>query len=98
AVWRAGRAVKDMDFVESNEASASQVVACCVELGIDWQDESRLNPLGGAIALGHPLGASGARLAGTAALERARRQGRHALARRCSADGQGLATVLERLA
>ena len=98
ALSRAGLAVKDMDLVEINEAFASQVVACCVELGIDWQDESRLNPLGGAIALGHPLGASGARLAGTAALELARRKGRYALATMCIGVGQGIATVLERVA
>src|SRR5438128_2624002 len=98
ALSRAGLAVKDMDVVEINEAFASQVVACCVELGIDWQDESRLNPLGGAIALGHPLGASGARLAGTAALELARRKGRYALATMCIGVGQGIATVLERVA
>ena len=97
ALSRAGLAVKDMDLVEINEAFASQVVACCVELGIDWQDESRLNPLGGAIALGHPLGASGARLAGTAALELARRKGRYALATMCIGVGQGIATVLERV-
>src|SRR3989475_4592995 len=98
ALSRAGLAVKDMDLVEINEAFPSQVVACCVELGIDWQDESRLNPLGGAIALGAPLGASGARLAGTAALELARRKGRYALATMCIGVGQGIATVLERVA
>jgi 3-oxoadipyl-CoA thiolase len=96
ALARAGLAVKDMDVIEINEAFASQVIASCVELGIDWQDEARLNPRGGAIALGHPLGASGARLAGTAMLELARMQGRYALATMCIGVGQGIATVLER--
>jgi acetyl-CoA acetyltransferase family protein len=97
ALARAGLGVKDMDVIEINEAFASQVVACALELGIDWQDESRLNPLGGAIAIGHPLGASGVRLAGTAALELARRKGRYALATMCIGVGQGIAAVLERV-
>jgi 3-oxoadipyl-CoA thiolase len=97
ALARAGLGVQDMDVIEINEAFASQVIACAVELGIDWQDESRLNPLGGAIAIGHPLGASGVRLAGTAALELARRKGRYALATMCIGVGQGIAVVLERV-
>ena len=96
ALARAGLATKDLDVIEINEAFASQVVACAVALGIDWQDEALLNPLGGAIAIGHLLGASGARLAGTAALELARRGGRYALATMCIGVGQGIATVLER--
>jgi 3-oxoadipyl-CoA thiolase len=98
ALTRAGLEIKDMDIVELNEAFASQVVACCVELGIDWRDEKRLNPNGGAIAIGHPLGASGARLAGTAALQLRRTGGRYALATMCIGVGQGIATVLERVA
>jgi 3-oxoadipyl-CoA thiolase len=96
ALKRAGLAVEDMDIVELNEAFASQVIASCLELGIDWRDERRLNPNGGAIAIGHPLGASGARLAGTAALELRRTNGRYALATMCIGVGQGIATVLER--
>ena len=98
ALKRAGLTVQDMAVVELNEAFASQVIASCVELGIDWRDERMLNPNGGAIALGHPLGASGARLAGTAALELRRRGGRYALVTMCIGVGQGIATVLERAA
>lgn len=96
ALWRAKLEMKDMEIVELNEAFASQVIACCVELGIDWRDERRLNPNGGAIAIGHPLGASGARLAGTAALQLRRTNARYALATMCIGVGQGIATVLER--
>jgi 3-oxoadipyl-CoA thiolase len=98
ALHRAQLEVKDMAVVELNEAFASQVIACCVELGIDWRDEQRLNPNGGAIAIGHPLGASGARLAGTAALPLQRTNGRYALVTMCIGVGQGIATVLERAA
>jgi 3-oxoadipyl-CoA thiolase len=98
ALHRAQLEVKDMAIVELNEAFASQVIACCVELGIDWRDERRLNPNGGAIAIGHPLGASGARLAGTAALQLQRTNGRYALVTMCIGVGQGIATVLERAA
>jgi acetyl-CoA acetyltransferase family protein len=98
ALERAHLEIADMDIVEINEAFASQVIASCVELGIDWRDERRLNPNGGAIAIGHPLGASGARLAGTAALQLRRTNGRYALATMCIGVGQGIATVLERVA
>lgn len=96
ALKRAGLAVQDIDVVELNEAFASQVIASCVELGIDWRDERRLNPDGGAIAFGHPLGASGARLAGAAALQLRRTNARYALVTMCIGVGQGIATVLER--
>jgi len=96
ALKRAGLVIANMDVIELNEAFASQVVACCVELGIDWRDERKLNPNGGAIAIGHPLGASGARLAGTAALQLRRTGGRYALVTMCIGVGQGIATVLER--
>ena len=96
ALKRAGLEVKDMAVVELNEAFASQVIATCVELGIDWRDERRLNPNGGAIAIGHPLGASGARLAGTLALQLQRTNARYGLATMCIGVGQGIATVLER--
>ena len=96
ALKRAGLEIKDIDVVELNEAFASQVIASCVDLGIDWRDERRLNPNGGAIAIGHPLGASGARLAGTLALQLRRTGARYGLATMCIGVGQGIATVLER--
>jgi len=95
ALKRAGLEAGDMSVVEANEAFASQVIASLEALGIDWRDESLVNPNGGAIALGHPLGASGARLAGTAALELQRRDGRYALVTMCIGVGQGIATILE---
>ncbi len=98
ALKRARLEMADLDIVELNEAFASQVIASCVELGIDWRDEKRLNPNGGAIAFGHPLGASGARLAGTAALQLRRTNARYALVTMCIGVGQGIATVLERAA
>ncbi|HEV2011425.1 MAG TPA: acetyl-CoA C-acyltransferase [Candidatus Limnocylindria bacterium] len=98
ALERARLQIADMDVIELNEAFASQVIASCVALGIDWRDEKVLNPNGGAIAIGHPLGASGARLAGTAALQLQRTNGRYALAAMCIGVGQGIATVLERVA
>jgi acetyl-CoA C-acetyltransferase len=97
ALARAGLGVEHMDIVELNEAFASQVIACLEDLGIDWRDEARVNPNGGAIALGHPLGASGTRLAGTAALQLRRTEARYALVTMCIGVGQGIATVLERL-
>jgi 3-oxoadipyl-CoA thiolase len=92
---RTGLSMDEMQVVELNEAFASQVIACLEELGVDWRDEERVNPNGGAIALGHPLGASGARLAGTAALQMRRRGVHHALVTMCIGVGQGIATVLE---
>ena len=97
ALARAGLSVEDIGLVELNEAFASQVIACLEELGVDWRDEGRVNPNGGAIALGHPLGASGARLAGTAALELHERDVRYALVTLCIGVGQGMAVVLERV-
>jgi 3-oxoadipyl-CoA thiolase len=93
---RAGLSVDNMQIVELNEAFASQVIASLDDLGVDWRDEERVNPNGGAIALGHPLGASGARLAGTAALQLGRTTGRYALVTMCIGVGQGIATILER--
>jgi 3-oxoadipyl-CoA thiolase len=98
AFARAGLAADGMDVVELNEAFASQVIACLEELGIDWHDEQLVNPNGGAIALGHPLGASGARLAGTIALELRNRQAHYGLVTMCVGVGQGIATILEGLA
>jgi 3-oxoadipyl-CoA thiolase len=86
--------LEDIDLIEINEAFASQVLACARELGID---EERLNVNGGAIALGHPLGCSGARLITTLARELRRRGGRYGIASLCVGVGQGLATVVEAL-
>src|SRR5579872_1793874 len=86
----------EFDVVELNEAFASQALACLRGLGLK-DDSERVNPNGGAIALGHPLGASGARLAGAAALELRRRGGRYALAAMCVGVGQGAALALERV-
>jgi 3-oxoadipyl-CoA thiolase len=92
---RAGLAVEDLDLVELNEAFASQSVACVRELRLDPE---RVNVNGGAIALGHPLGASGARLMTMLLHELARRGGRYGLAAMCIGVGQGIATVVERVA
>ncbi|HET8724877.1 MAG TPA: 3-oxoadipyl-CoA thiolase [Anaeromyxobacteraceae bacterium] len=94
ALARAGLGLGDMDVVEVNEAFASQVLACLRILGLPFDDE-RVNPNGGAIALGHPLGASGARLALTAARELRRRGGGRAVVSLCIGVGQGLALVME---
>ncbi len=85
----------DFAVIELNEAFASQGIATLRWLGLP-EDAGHVNPNGGAIALGHPLGMSGARITGTAALELARRQGRYALATMCVGVGQGIAVALER--
>jgi acetyl-CoA acyltransferase len=92
ALERAGLALDDMDLIELNEAFSSQSLAVIEELGMD---ESKINLDGGAIALGHPLGATGARITGKAAALLAREGGRYALATQCIGGGQGIATVLE---
>jgi acetyl-CoA acyltransferase len=92
ALERAGIGVGDLDVVELNEAFASQALACIRELGLD---PARVNVDGGAIALGHPLGATGARITGKAAQVLRREGGRFALATQCIGGGQGIATVLE---
>ncbi|MFC7541127.1 hypothetical protein ACFQU2_18905 [Siccirubricoccus deserti] len=92
ALARAGIAARDLDVVELNEAFASQALACLRELGIE---EAKVNLDGGAIALGHPLGATGARITGKAAQLLQREGGRYALATQCIGGGQGIATVLE---
>ncbi|PGH46203.1 3-oxoadipyl-CoA thiolase [Micromonospora sp. WMMA1996] len=91
---RHGVDLADVDVVELNEAFAAQSVAVLRELGLP-EDAEHVNPNGGAIALGHPLGASGARLALTAALELRRRGGRRALATMCVGVGQGISMLLE---
>jgi 3-oxoadipyl-CoA thiolase len=94
ALERAGIGVEDLDLVELNEAFAAQSVVCIDELGLDPE---KVNVNGGAIALGHPLGASGARLVTMLVHELARRSGRYGLATMCIGVGQGIATVVERL-
>ena len=92
ALERAGISAGDLDVVELNEAFASQSIACMRDLGLD---PARVNIDGGAIALGHPLGATGARIVGKAASLLKREKGRYALATQCIGGGQGIATVLE---
>jgi acetyl-CoA acyltransferase len=93
ALARAGLSVADLDVVEINEAFASQALACIRELGLH---EDRVNLDGGGMAIGHPLGATGARITGKAAALLARTGGRYALATQCIGGGQGIATVLAR--
>ncbi|HEV2514079.1 MAG TPA: 3-oxoadipyl-CoA thiolase [Devosia sp.] len=92
---RLGFAPTDFDVIELNEAFASQAIAVLRELGLP-EDGSHINPNGGAIALGHPLGMSGARIAGTAALELSSTGGKRALATMCIGVGQGIALAMER--
>jgi 3-oxoadipyl-CoA thiolase len=96
ALKRAGLELGDMDVIELNEAFAAQVLACLRELGIA-DDDQRVNPNGGAIALGHPLGMSGARLILTAALELQRTNKHYALCTMCIGVGQGMAAVIEKV-
>ena len=92
---RTGLTLDQMDILELNEAFAAQVLACTRELGIEDNDP-RINPNGGAIALGHPLGMSGARILLTAALELQKTNKRYALVSMCIGVGQGYATIIER--
>jgi acetyl-CoA C-acetyltransferase len=96
ALERTKLKLSDMDIIEINEAFASQVLACLKLMGIGF-DDARVNPNGGAIAVGHPLGASGARLALSTARELQRRQGRYAVVSLCIGVGQGLAIIIERV-
>ena len=93
ALKRAGINLEDIDIIEMNEAFAAQSLACVKELGMDM---SKLNIHGGAIAMGHPLGASGARITGKAAALLQKQNKRYALSTMCVGGGQGCATVLER--
>ena len=94
ALKKAGLTMEDMDVIELNEAFASQAVYCVRELGINPE---LVNVNGGAIALGHPLGASGARLILTAAQELEETGGKYGLCRMCIGVGQGMATIIERV-
>ncbi len=96
ALERAGLTMDQMDVIELNEAFASQSLACMRELGLSDED-SRVNPNGGAIALGHPLGMSGARLLLTAAHELKATGGKYALCTMCVGVGQGMAAIIERV-
>ena len=96
ALQRAGLQLKDMDVIEINEAFASQVLGCLKLMDVDFKDP-RVNPNGGAIAIGHPLGCSGARLALTVARELQQSGGRYAAVSLCIGVGQGLAVILERM-
>jgi 3-oxoadipyl-CoA thiolase len=93
---RLGLAIGDFDVIELNEAFASQALACLRQLGVA-DDAEHVNPNGGAIAYGHPLGMSGARLAADTALELAERNGRYGLATMCVGVGQGVALAMERV-
>jgi acetyl-CoA C-acetyltransferase len=96
ALERAGLSLNEMDVIEINEAFAAQVLACLKGFGLS-SDDARVNPNGGAIAIGHPLGASGARLTLTAVRQLHRTGGRYALVTMCIGVGQGIAVVLERV-
>ena len=89
---RGGLTINDVDLMEINEAFSSQSLACLRELGMPLE---RVNLDGGALALGHPLGATGARITGKAAALLKRTGGRYAVATQCIAGGQGVATLLE---
>ena len=91
-----GLEIDQMDVIELNEAFASQVLAAMRDMGLP-DDAPHVNPMGGSIALGHPLGASGARLVGAAMYELGRRKGRYALATMCIGVGQGIALAIERV-
>ncbi|AIK95564.1 thiolase family protein [Candidatus Odyssella acanthamoebae] len=92
ALERADLTAQDMDIIELNEAFASQAIACVKELGLDW---NKVNIDGGALALGHPLGATGARITGKAAALLQREKKKYALSAQCIGGGQGIATILE---
>jgi acetyl-CoA acyltransferase len=92
ALKRAGLTVNDLDIIELNEAFASQALACIQELGLD---QRKINIDGGAIAIGHPLGATGARITGKAASLLKREGKKYALSTQCIGGGQGIATILE---
>jgi acetyl-CoA acetyltransferase len=92
ALARAGLQMEDIDLIELNEAFAAQTIACIRELGMDF---AKVNVNGGAIALGHPLGASGSRVVATLVHELRRRGLRYGLATMCIGVGQGIATIVE---
>jgi acetyl-CoA acyltransferase len=93
---RLGMSLDEMDIIELNEAFAAQSLACIRELGLD-DDDKRINPLGGAIALGHPLGMSGARLITSAYYQLQNSDSKYALCTMCIGVGQGISMVLEKI-
>lgn len=95
ALAKAGMTIDQIDVIELNEAFASQSIACCNELGINWRDNEKFNPNGGAIALGHPIAGSLAILTVKAIYELKRTGKRFALISACCGGGQGVATILE---
>ena len=96
ALAKAELTIDDMDIIELNEAFSAQSLACIREMGLK-DDDARINPNGGAIALGHPLGVSGTRIVQTAALELQKQNKRYALCTMCIGVGQGYATIIERV-
>jgi acetyl-CoA acetyltransferase family protein len=96
ALKKAGLTINDIDLIEINEAFASQVLVCLRGLGVDDNDP-RINPNGGAIALGHPLGMSGGRILNSAAIELHKQNKKYALVTMCVGVGQGYAAIIERL-
>jgi len=96
ALRRAGLTIDDMDIIELNEAFAAQALACTRELGLEDNDP-RINPNGGAIAIGHPLGMTGSRILQTAMLELHKQNKKYALVTMCIGVGQGYATIIERV-
>ena len=94
ALLRAGIAVSDLDIIELNEAFASQSIACIHDLGLDLE---KVNVNGGSIAIGHPLGCSGARISTTLLYEMKRRNARYGLATMCVGVGQGAAMIFENI-
>ena len=97
ALERAGLTTADLDLIELNEAFAAQALAVLAQWGVSPDDE-RLNPNGSGISLGHPVGATGARILATMAYELQRSGGRYALETMCIGGGQGLAAVFEKVA
>ncbi|NRA50515.1 MAG: 3-oxoadipyl-CoA thiolase, partial [Phaeodactylibacter sp.] len=96
ALKKAGLSISDMDVIELNEAFAAQALACTRQWGLA-DDDPRVNPNGGAIAIGHPLGMTGTRILQTAALQLQDTQGKYALVTMCIGVGQGYATIIERV-
>ena len=96
ALKRAGLSLNDLDIIELNEAFAAQSLACMRQLGLD-DDDPRVNPNGGAIAIGHPLGMTGARMLNSAAIELQKTGKRYALVTMCVGVGQGYAAIIERV-
>jgi acetyl-CoA acetyltransferase len=96
ALKKAGLSLNDMDVIEFNEAFAAQCLAVTRNLGLDDND-ARVNPNGGAIALGHPLGMSGTRIIQSAALELQKQNKRYALASMCIGVGMGYAVIIEKV-